>query len=160
VQMFGDLRDARCAVIGNGGGASAALWSLARAGARAKVVARDGTKAGAVAERFGADWMPLEGARFDGFDVVINATPLGTLGQLESEAPATASQLRGARLVYDLVYNPMETKLLREAREAGCQTLGGLAMLVAQAVEQFKLWTGTPPPEEVMQEAAERGLKI
>jgi shikimate 5-dehydrogenase len=54
----------------------------------------------------------------------------------------------------------METKLLREAREAGCQTLGGLAMLVAQAVEQFKLWTGTPPPEEVMQEAAERGLKI
>lgn len=160
VQIFGDLRDARCAVIGNGGGASAALWGLARAGAKAKVIARDAEKASAVAERFGADWMPLEGARFDGFDVVINATPLGTLGQLETEAPTTASQLRGARLVYDLVYNPMDTKLLREAREAGCQTLGGLAMLVAQAVEQFKLWTGTPPPEDVMQEAAERGLKI
>ncbi len=159
VQMFGDLRDARCAVFGAGGAASAALWSLARAGANATVVARDGTKAGAVAQRFGADWMPLEGACFEGFDVVINATPLGTLGQLESEAAATASQLYGARLVYDLVYNPVETKLMREARAAGCQTLGGLAMLVAQAVEQFKLWTGTPPPQDVMQEAAERGLK-
>ena len=160
VQLFGDLRDARCAVIGAGGGASAALWSLARAGAKATVVARDATKAGAVAERFGADFIPLEGARFEGFDVVINATPLGTLGKLESETPATASQLRGARLVYDLVYNPLETKFMREARESGCLTLGGLAMLVAQAVEQFKLWTGTAPPEDVMLAAAERGLKI
>ena len=160
VQLFGDLRDARCAVIGAGGGASAALWSLARAGAKAMVVARDATKAGAVAERFGADFIPLEGARFEGFDVVINATPLGTLGKLESETPATASQLRGARLVYDLVYNPLETKFMREARESGCLTLGGLAMLVAQAVEQFKLWTGTAPPEDVMLAAAERGLKI
>ena len=103
--------------------------------------------------------MPLDESRLEGFDVVINATPLGTLGQLESEAPATASQLRGARLVYDLVYNPMETKFLREAREAGCQMLGGLVMLVAQAVEQFKLWTDATPPESVMYEAAERGLK-
>ncbi len=103
--------------------------------------------------------MPLEGASFESFDVVINATPLGTLGQLESQTPATASQLRGARLAYDLVYNPAETEFLREAREVGCQTLGGLAMLVAQATEQFKLWTGATPPEGVMREAAELGVK-
>jgi 3-dehydroquinate dehydratase/shikimate dehydrogenase len=158
VETFGDLRDARCAVIGAGGAAGAALWSLIQAGAKAKLVARDGTKASAAAKRFGVDWMPLEESRFEGFDVVINATPLGTLGQFESEAAATASQLRGARLVYDLVYNPIETRFLREAREAGCRTLGGLAMLVAQAAEQFKLWTGAAPPDGVMRQAAERGL--
>jgi len=159
VQVFGDLHDARCAVIGAGGAASAVLWILKEAGAKATLFVRDAGKASALVARFGADWMPLEGARFEGFDVVINATPLGTLGQLESEAPATASQLRGARLVYDLVYNPTETKFLREAREAGCQTLGGLVMLVAQAAEQFKLWTDAAPPEGVMREAGERGLK-
>ncbi len=159
VQAFGDLRDARCAVIGAGGAASAALWSLKDAGAKPKLVARDAAKGSALAERFGAEWMPLKGACFEGFDVVVNATPLGTLGQFENETPATVTQLRGARLVYDLVYNPTETRFLREAREAGCQTLGGLAMLVAQATEQFKLWTGAAPPEGVMYEAAERGLK-
>ena len=158
VRMFGDLRDARCAVIGAGGAASAALWSLNEAGAKAKLVARDAAKANAIAERFGAECMPLEAARFEGFDVVVNATPLGTVGQFENETPATGLQLRGARLVYDLVYNPTETKFLREAREVGCQTLDGLAMLVAQAAEQFRLWTGTLPPEGVMYEAAERGL--
>ena len=155
---FGDLRDARCAVIGAGGAASAAFWSFRQAGARATVFARDAQKASSLAERFGAAWRPLVEARFEGFDIVVNATPLGTAGQFETETPATASQLRGARLVYDLVYNPTETRFLREAREAGCKTLGGLAMLVAQAAEQFKLWTGVAPPESVMYEAARRGL--
>jgi 3-dehydroquinate dehydratase/shikimate dehydrogenase len=159
VQLLGDLRDARCAVIGAGGAASAALWSFKEAGAKATLFARDAAKARAQAERFEAKWMRLDEARFEGFDIVVNATPLGTLGQFEDETPATASQLRGARLVYDLVYNPTETKFLREAREARCPTLDGLVMLVAQAVEQFKLWTGAAPPESVMYEAAERGLK-
>jgi 3-dehydroquinate dehydratase/shikimate dehydrogenase len=159
-RVFGDLRDARCAVIGAGGVASAALWSFKEAGAKATLFARDAAKASALAERFQARCMQLDEARFEGFDIVVNATPLGTLGQFENETPATASQLRGARLVYDLVYNPTETRFLREAREARCATLDGLVMLVAQAVEQFKLWTGAPPPESVMYEAAERGLSI
>jgi len=158
-RVVGDLRDARCAVIGAGGVASAALWSFKEAGAKATVFARDATKASALAERFGAKCMQLDEARFEGFDIVVNATPLGTLGHFENETPATASQLRGARLVYDLVYNPTETRFLQEAREARCATLDGLVMLVAQAVEQFKLWTGAPPPESLMYEAAERGLE-
>ena len=63
------------------------------------------------------------------------------------------------RLAYDLVYNPLVTKFLREARAAGCETLSGLEMLIAQAVEQFKLWTGREPDEEVMRAAALRKLK-
>jgi 3-dehydroquinate dehydratase/shikimate dehydrogenase len=159
-QKLGNLKDARCAVIGAGGAASAALWSLKQTGAKAVVFARDAAKASAVAERFGAASNTLDAAKFEGFDVVVNATPLGTLGQFENDAPAIASQLRGARLAYDLVYNPTETMFLRAARDAGCETLGGLAMLVAQAAEQFRLWTSTEASEDVMYQAAERGLQV
>jgi 3-dehydroquinate dehydratase/shikimate dehydrogenase len=159
LQMFGELRGARCAIIGAGGAASAALWALQQAGAKATLLARNAAKGSALVERFDATWMDLEEASFGGYDVVINATPLGTAGQFEDQTPASAAQLRGARLAYDLVYNPTETRFLREAREAGCQTLGGLSMLVAQAVEQFRLWTGAVAPVGVMSEAAQRGLK-
>jgi 3-dehydroquinate dehydratase/shikimate dehydrogenase len=155
---FGELREVRCAVLGAGGAASAALWGLKQAGATATVFARDTTKASAVAARFDVEWQPLADAAFAGFDLVVNATPLGMTGSLEAETPATSQQLRGAWLAYDLVYNPTETKFLREAREAGCKTMSGFPMLVAQAVEQFKLWTGTEPPEKVMREAAKAGL--
>jgi 3-dehydroquinate dehydratase/shikimate dehydrogenase len=158
-QKFGELSEARCAVIGAGGAASAALWVLNQVGARATLFARDIEKVSALAQRFGADWMNLEEARFDEYDVVINATPLGTAGQFVDQTPASLRQLRGARLAYDLVYNPTETRFLRVAREAGCETLGGLSMLVAQAAEQFSLWTGAVAPEDVMNDAAQRGLE-
>ena len=97
-------------------------------------------------------------AGFGGFDLVVNATPLGTRGALEGETPADSTQLRGARLAYDLVYNPARTRFIREARDADCETLGGLPMLVAQAAAQFELWTGEHAPLEVMRAAAEEQL--
>lgn len=159
MRKFGQLRDARCAVIGSGGAAGAAVWGLSQEGAKVTVLARNAKSAELLAAKFGATSDSLEGSVFDGFDVVINATPLGTVGQFESETPATARQLRGAHVAYDLVYNPSETKFLREAREAGCETLGGLSMLVAQAAEQFRLWTGVDAPEKVMFDAAQRALR-
>ena len=153
-----EMRGARVAVLGAGGAARALLWALGERGARATVFARDEERGRAVAEEFGADAARLEGARFEGFDVVANATPLGTCGAKETETAATEAQLRGARVAYDLVYNPAETRFLREARAAGCQTVGGLRMLVAQAEEQFRLWTGRVPPPGVMRAAAEKKL--
>jgi shikimate 5-dehydrogenase len=146
------------AVLGAGGAARALLWALAKCSAHATVYARDEARGRAVAEEFGAASARLEGASFEGFDVVANATPLGMRGALESETAVTESQLRGARVAYDLVYNPAETRFIREARAAGCQTVGGLRMLVAQAEEQFRLWTGRVPPPGVMQTAAEKKL--
>jgi 3-dehydroquinate dehydratase/shikimate dehydrogenase len=166
-QKFGDLNGARCAIIGAGGAATAALGGLTRAGATVTLFARNAAKSVALAERFGVDRSDLAGANFLGFDIVINATPLGTAGYFADESAATAPQLRGARLAYDLVYNPIETKFLLEARAAGCETLGGLAMLVAQAAAQFRLWTGTfaslmdtASLESLMHEAAERELTL
>jgi len=156
---FGELSGARCAVLGAGGAARAVLWGLRQEWAELTVFARNTDKGAVVAKEFDAAFEPLAEASFDGFDVVINTTPLGTFGEFETKTPATARQLGGARLVYDLVYNPTETLFLREAKEAGCATLGGLSMLIAQAAEQFKLWTGVDGPESVMWAAAERALQ-
>lgn len=154
-----ELKGARAAVIGAGGAARALLWGLRSQGARTTLFARDTERARATAEVFGAGIERLEGASFEGFDLVVNATPLGTRGAREAETPANAEQLRGARLAYDLVYNPARTRFLREAETAGCETIGGLRMLVAQAAAQFELWTETAAPVEAMLAAAERELE-
>lgn len=149
-----NLCGARVAVIGTGGAARALLWSLEREKADVTVFSRRAIDAFALKEKFGVQVALLADARFDGFDLVINATPLGMRGPLISETPATADRLRGARIAYDLVYNPIETRFLREARTAGCKTVGGLAMFLAQAAEQFRLWTGREAPLQVMSQAA------
>ncbi len=157
--MIGDLRDARCAVIGAGGASRGVLWSLRHAGANATVFARNEGRAQKLAEQFSADARKLDGANFKNFDAVINATPLGTRGTSENETPAVASQLEGARIAYDLVYNPHETCFLREARHVGCKVIGGLQMLVGQAAAQFELWTNETATQDVMREAAKKQLE-
>jgi 3-dehydroquinate dehydratase/shikimate dehydrogenase len=156
--VLGSLKDARCAIIGAGGAARACSWALTDQGADVTILARDITKAQSLADRFRAKYRELSGAAYGDFDVVVNATPLGTRGQLENETPATAAQLREVRLAYDLVYNPIETRFIREARAAGCEVLSGIEMLLAQAIEQFKLWIGSNPDIEVMRTAALRRL--
>jgi 3-dehydroquinate dehydratase/shikimate dehydrogenase len=154
------LSGARVAVIGAGGAARSVLWGLQRAGASVTVYARDVARAQSVADKFGARCAALVGAEFAGCDLVINTTPLGTRGHAAAETPATAAQLRGAHAAYDLVYNPAETRFMREAHAAGCaHVLGGLAMLVAQAAAQFELWTGQPAPTTAMRAAAEKRLE-
>jgi 3-dehydroquinate dehydratase / shikimate dehydrogenase len=149
----------RVAVLGAGGAANAAVWSLKQKDADVVLFARDVHKGRALAERFGAACESLNSASFAGFDVVVNATPLGSSGTRANETAAIADQLRGVQLAYDLVYNPIETRFMREAKDAGCKTLGGLDMLVAQAKLQFKLWTGQDAPGSVMSAAALRGLR-
>jgi shikimate 5-dehydrogenase len=93
-------------------------------------------------------------------DILVNATPAGTLGEHEGDSVVDAEQLPGIKLVYDLTYNPRETRMIRDARAAGCRTLDGLEMLIAQAAMQFELWTGGAPEKAVMLEAATKRLSI
>ncbi len=155
---FGSLEGSRCAIIGAGGGAKSAVWALQREGASVTLFARDPEAARRLAEKCGINCSALTGAAFNNFDLVVNATPVGTRGPSEGETVAAAEQLRGVRVVYDLVYNPVETEFIRQARAAGCEVLGGLEMLIAQACEQFKLWTGRNAPEETMRAAAIKSL--
>lgn len=152
VQRVGSLENRNCAIIGAGGVAAAARWRLHKEGANVTLFARDETKA---RENLKSDCRPLNGARFDDFDVVINATPLGATGSLVKETPVGKDQLMGAGLAYDLVYNPADTRFLSEAKAAGCKTLGGLTMLIEQAIAQFKLWTNDEAPRGAMLAAAQ-----
>jgi 3-dehydroquinate dehydratase/shikimate dehydrogenase len=148
-----DLKSARVAVLGAGGSARAICYGLKMRGAAIDLYARDLQRAQPLAEEFGTRLHSIENFR-GAVDLVINCTPVGMHGHSEGESPIPAESLRGVRLVYDLIYAPEETALLREAKAAGCQTLGGLAMLVAQAGEQFRFWTGHEPPLDVMWQAA------
>ncbi len=74
-------------------------------------------------------------------------------GQHEGTSPIDPARLGNVKLVYDLIYNPLETQLLKDAKAAGCKTLGGMAMLIGQAAEQFRLWTGEESVTEVMWQA-------
>ena len=97
-------------------------------------------------------WPPEPGS----WDLLINCTPVGMYPRVD-ETPVPADRLTG-RYVYDLIYNPSVTRLLRDAAANGCQTIGGLDMLVAQAREQFQWWTGAKPQAGVMREAALKRL--
>ncbi len=150
-----DLRAARVAVLGAGGAARAVAVALSSSAAQVTVYARDVVKARAVAMTAAADAAVLPPAP-DSWDILVNCTPVGMYPR-NNETPIDTSLLRG-RYVYDLVYNPTATRLIREAAHVGCQTIGGLEMLVAQAHEQFEWWTGTKPPAGVMREAALKRL--
>lgn len=144
-----DLQGARAAVLGAGGSARAICRGLLARGANLTIYSRDPRKAAPLAEEFNAKTALLKEFTGDA-DLVVNCTPIGMHGHSEGQSLLRADRLQGVKLVYDLIYTPEETALLREAKEAGCRTLGGLAMLVGQAAEQFRLWTGEDAPIEVM----------
>jgi shikimate 5-dehydrogenase len=148
------LQGMRAAVLGTGGAARAVVGGLRAAGASVSVYGRDAQRAAAVARTGrGGQAEALAGQPARGsWDLLVNATPLGTYPDAEV-SPLDADALSGG-IVYDLVYNPERTRLLRDAERAGCRTIGGLDMLVAQAALQFEWWMGVPAPVDVMREAA------
>ena len=155
LRRHGSLEGTRVAVLGAGGAARAVAIALASTAAAVTIHARDRQQAEDVA-RLGTaeagEW-PLPARSWD---LLVNCTPIGMYPRV-NDTPVDVTELTG-RTVYDLVYKPPVTRLLREAATAGCQIIGGLEMLVAQAYEQFEWWTGTRPPAGVMREAALKRL--
>lgn len=92
-------------------------------------------------------------------EIVINATSIG-LGDADARVPLDVESLADAMVVADVVFNPPQTRLLRDASQRGCRTLDGLGMLVNQAVIGFRIWTGVEPDANVMREALEEYLEI
>jgi 3-dehydroquinate dehydratase/shikimate dehydrogenase len=149
------LAGARAALLGAGGAARGVAIGLASRGARVSVHARNRQRAAEVAALVAGsvgNWPPERGS----WDLLVNCTPIGMHPQVDA-TPLDASQLSSGT-VYDLVYNPSTTRLLREADRAGCSTIGGLEMLVGQGRQAFEWWTGVQPSAAVMRDAAVRGL--
>lgn len=141
------------AIVGAGGAARAAAFALVRAGARVTVLARCAEQAAEMAAATGCTSTGLDALPGLQWDVLVNATPLGS-GAFPGQSPVPPGALRPGAVVFDMVYEPRETPLLAAAKAAGCVTVDGVEMLVAQAVGQFEAWTGASAPVEAMTEAA------
>ena len=133
-------RGARAVVLGAGGAAAAAAYALVSLDMDVTVLARTPDAARRLAERFGCRWGGLEEFRGSDTDVVVHATPVGM--EPDTRSLLAPRDLRAGMTIFDLVYTPPETPLIRAAKEAGCETIPGTEMFVHQAVEQFRLITG------------------
>ena len=145
------------AILGAGGAARAVAWAAREAGARVTLHGRRRERAEPVARELGVAYEQLDRLVPGAADVLVNATPVGTWPDVEA-CPLPPGAI-GGELVFDLVSNPAETRLIRLARERGIATQGGVAMLVRQGEAQFRLWHAVPPPPGVFLAAAREGLR-
>jgi len=142
----------RASILGAGGAARAVAVALADLGAEVTVCARRPEAARELADLAGGTVGPFPPAA-GSWDLRVNSTPSD--GDASTNSPIPGAALDGA-LVYELLYVPAITRLMADARAAGCTTIGGLEMLVAQAEKQFEIWTGQAPPGGLFQQVASR----
>jgi 3-dehydroquinate dehydratase / shikimate dehydrogenase len=142
------LKDAKILVMGAGGAARAAVFGLKDKGAEVFVMNRTPETAQKLARQAKAKTFKREQLAKTNFDVIINATPAGMQG-VKPHSLLEPKELN-ARLVFELVYNPLETPLIRMAREKNIPVVTGVEMFVHQGARQFEIWTGKPAPEEEM----------
>lgn len=158
----GDLSGMDALVVGAGGAARAMVVALAGAGCGITVLNRTVEKAetlveladelDAEADSGGLDRLDEAGSH----DLVLNAT---SVGMESDETVLEADQLEGTSFVFDAVYNPVETRLLREARAAGATPIDGVGMLALQGAASFRIWTGREPPVEEMERVVRKRLE-
>jgi 3-dehydroquinate dehydratase/shikimate dehydrogenase len=152
-----DRASGRATVIGAGGAARSVVYALRALGMPVLILNRTAARARDLAGDFGCEWGELNAAglaRIDSFaDLIVQTTSCG-MSPRSGEDPIAGRPFRGTEWVYDLVYSPPETTLLRRAAGSGCRTVRGGRMLVAQAMEQFRAFCGQeyPEPEDLEQE--------
>ena len=137
------IENAKVLVIGAGGAARAAVFGLKERGAEIWILNRSTVKAQKLARQAKARVIKRADVRKTAFDVIINATPVG-MGNTK-ECPLKEDEVQ-AKVVFDMVYDPVETRLLQIARSKGIAVVAGIEMFVHQAAHQFEIWTGKPAP--------------
>ncbi len=137
------IESAKVLVLGAGGAARAAVFGLKERGAEIWILNRTSLKAQKLARQAKARTIKRADLRKIAFDVIINATPLG-MGNTR-DCPLKDEEIQ-ARVVFDMVYDPVETHLLQVARARGIAVIPGVEMFVQQAARQFEIWTGKPAP--------------
>ncbi len=150
------LAGSRVLILGAGGAARAAAYALRAEDAELFIAARRGAAGQRLARSTAARVIPWDSAEGLDVDAVINATPVGMPPHVEA-MPIDFARLR-VRVVFDMVYYPLETRFLAEARGRGLTTISGLEMLVAQGARQFEIWTGLAAPRALMEQAVRQAL--
>ncbi len=144
-----NLKGKTVAVLGAGGAARAAVYGILREGGTPIVFNRSRERGESLARWLGCDAMPLAKLSRVDAEVLVNTTPVG-MSPYTEDTPVDQRYLPKWQWVVDTIYNPLETRLLREARAAGCGIVTGVAMFVRQGAEQIRIWTGLEPPVELM----------
>jgi shikimate dehydrogenase len=162
-----EIKGSKIVIAGAGGAARAIAFQLASDGADIVIANRTEEKAIELARNIssathsgkikGTGLSELKNLLSEA-DVLINTTTMGMYPNTDT-AIAKADDLHSKLIVFDIVYNPLETRLLKEAKAAGAKTISGVSMLVYQGVEAFKLWTGIEPPVELMKKTVLEALK-
>lgn len=145
------LRGSRVLLLGAGGAARAAAFALARAGAVVGVCARRTPQARALARAVGGEVIERRRLRSEFFDAIVNATPVGMYPR-DAVSPLAPPELN-CRIVMDLIYRPLRTRLLRIAARKALAAVSGAEMFLAQGMAQFEIWTGLRAPEEKIRRA-------
>jgi len=155
----------RALVLGAGGAARAVVYALGQAGCAVIIHNRTAERAVRLCADLGAGVAAplavapsLTGLDLDAMDLLVNATPLGQWPAADALPWPRSLPLPAHWTVFDLVYNPVETRLLARARAAGATPVDGLEMLVHQGARSFRLWTGREAPLEVMRAAARQAV--
>jgi 3-dehydroquinate dehydratase/shikimate dehydrogenase len=151
-----DLVGRTVAVLGAGGAGRAIVAGLRHYGAQVEIFSRTVSRAEALAEEFSCRAAGMDGAARTGARIVINCTPVGMHPQVDA-SPMEDMPPR-VEAVFDTIYNPVQTRLLRQARRGGLLTVSGLEMFVNQGAAQFEIWTGRPAPRELMRQVAREAL--
>jgi shikimate dehydrogenase len=153
LEPHGPLEGRSVTVVGTGGAARAVVYALQKMGAAVTVTGRTPSRVDRLVRDLGGRTGTVE----EPYDLLVNATPVGMSPDVEA-TPIPSEALRPGALVFDTVYRPLETRLLREARSRGGHTQDGLDMLVHQAVEQVRILSGKSPDPALLRRAAERAI--
>jgi shikimate dehydrogenase len=152
------LRDKRVVILGAGGAARAVGFGIRAEGGRVVIANRTPKRGEILARDLDSEFVPLEDLRSLDCDILINTTPVGMHPQVD-DTPLSKDLLHRDMVVMDAVFNPLQTRLLKDAQACGCTTVDGATMLVYQGAEQFELWTGEQAPVEVMRQAVLEALR-
>jgi shikimate dehydrogenase len=153
-----NLQGKKVLLLGAGGAARAIAFGLKERGCRVFIANRSPEKGQKLAEAMGLTYLPPGAIKDPDFQVIINATSRGMYPQ-HLETPCPKNLLKEGTVVMDIVYQPVRTKLLREAEERGCQTIDGLEMLARQGAAQVEMWTGKKPDIRFIRRDLHRALK-
>ncbi|MBU4232394.1 MAG: shikimate dehydrogenase [Proteobacteria bacterium] len=151
------LKSRHVLILGAGGASRAIAYGIIQAGGRVSLTDIDAARAAALVHDLGAQAIPPEALETCDATILVNATPVGMTPDVDG-IPIDPDLLGRFGVVMDIVYQPLQTRLLREAEAHGCATIDGLQMLIHQATAQFELWTGKEAPAEVMARAAYQAL--
>jgi shikimate dehydrogenase len=149
----------KVAVVGAGGAARAIGFGIRQAGGRLTIINRTRESGAKLASDLDCEFVSLSEVKKLPYHIIVNATSAGMTPH-EDSLPLNPALLEGGMVVMDMVYNPMQTRFLAEAKKSGCITIDGVAMFVHQGAVQFELWTGEKAPAEIMRRVVVEALQM